>query len=141
MKILVVPLLTTLEETKRNALNVEEQIVKINPRVSIANIASWSVFSPTGREAKTVTEMLAGGYHALSNAEVFRAFDVYIGVLPREDFEVIDLIIFQNEKAKDIFYERYEKGYLPKAVQEIVSEDGEVGGEVYRRTVIRNFGA
>lgn len=140
MKILVIPELTNRSELNALFSKTELSIAKMNPTLSVASLVSWSVFAPGAKEATALDE-LTRGYFALSKSPVFKAFDVYIGFLLKEDFHIVDLIFFTSPAAKEIYDMRMGLNSLPIGTQIVLKKGDDIGSEIYRRTVINNLHA
>ena len=137
MKILIIPEITDPILMKDEIFRIEENLIKTRPTHSIANLMSWSIFTPVKK--RSAMDYLVSGYEALSNSDQFKAFDIYIGFLNKEDFPRVDTIIFSTPMAKEIFEMRF-KNILPSATETIiVTGDDTVENEVYKRTIIGNI--
>lgn len=138
MKILVIPELTSLEETFAHMFEEEGRINSQTNQIPIANMASWSMLF--GIRPQTTVEMVMMGYTALCNSGVLKNFNIYIGLLPREEFPRIDTIIYSSEAAKEILEQRELHKNLPLSAETIVIK-GEMTleNEIYKRTIIRNI--
>lgn len=134
--ILIIPELTEELLVRERVLIWQENIQKTSPHLKVASLLAWSIFGPQDIEDKDLVTTLSKGYAALSQFPDFRAFDVYIGFLLREDFEEVDTIIFESAMAKEIFELRFLENTLPKAKEIIIIQDGEsIETEIYKRTI------
>lgn len=137
MKILIIPEITDPILMKDEVFRIEEGITKIRPNLSIANLMAFSIFS---KEPKYSTmEYLVAGYQVLSELEHFKAFDIYIGYLDKDDFPRVDAIVFTSPAAKEIYEMRISDQLLPQGEVVVVQGDNTVENEVYKRTIIRNI--
>lgn len=113
---------------------IEANLYRTIKKLSIANLASWSVFAPELETEETTLDLLTRGYFALSQNPTFLSYDVYIGFLLKEDFERVDLIIYDSIAAKEIYETRFAKESLPEADETIViTGEMSVENEVYKR--------
>lgn len=138
MKILVIPEITSIYQTFKHMFGEEEKINSQTNQIAVANMASWSLLF--GDEPKNTLEMIMMGYTCLSKSEVFKDFNIYIGLLPKVDISRVDTIIYSSEAAKEIIEQRELKDSLPIASETIVIK-GEMTleNEIYKRTIIRNL--
>ena len=134
MRILIIPELREKQITDMRMSEIETNLYKTLKGVSIANLASWSVFAPKLEKEETTLDLLTRGYFALSQNPTFLSYDIYIGFLLREEFETVDLIIYESPAAKEIYEMRLNIDSLPIADEVIVvSGEMSVENEVYKR--------
>lgn len=134
MRILVVPEIREKQITDMRMSEIEANLYKTLKGISVANLASWSVFAPKLEGEESTLDLLSRGYFALSQNPTFLSYDVYIGFLLREEFETVDVIIYESAAAKEIYEARFNLDSLPLADEVIVvSGEMSVENEVYKR--------
>ena len=134
MRILIIPELREKQITDMRMSQIETNLYRTIKKLSIANLASWSAFAPELETEETTLDLLTRGYFALSQSPTFLSYDVYIGFLLKEDFERVDLIIYDSVAAKEIYETRFAKESLPEADETIViTGEMSVENEVYKR--------
>lgn len=141
MKILVIPEITTEDNTFNSMFDIEKKINSQDNQLKIANMAAWSMLSGNIRVEYTTLEMILGGYVALKSApEVFKKFNIYIGLVDKEDFPRVSTIIYASEAAKLIAEERGLDENLPDTDETIVlTGEMTLENEIYERTIIYNL--
>ena len=104
-------------------------------------MAAWSILSKNARVEATTLEMIKGGYLALSHApEVFKNFNIYIGLLDKDDFPRVSTIIYSSVSAKEIVEARGLDATLPSADESVVlTGEMTLENEIYKRTIIYNL--
>lgn len=140
MKILIIPEIREKQIMDMRMSEIETNINKTMNKISVANLASFSIFAPKRTEEETSLDLLTKGYFVLTQLPAFFMFDIYIGFLLKEDFEEIDTIIYESEAAKEIYEARMNIELLPTAKETIViTGEMSIENEVYKRTTSNNI--
>ena len=142
MSILVVPSIKDSETFKLEIYQIETNIAKTIPNLSIANLYAWGNLFKSGDENADNTTIgnLVKGYLTLSNTDEFKNFDLYIGYLEAEDFKEVDAIIYEDEWAYYLFNDFFDGITLPESKDiVVVGEDSTIENEVYKRAIIYNI--